>query len=100
MSYPNLDHMTTLCKLRATLEATGENRSGLYAKIKDGLFMRGVKLGRRAVGWPKGEIAAINAARIAGKSEEQIRAIVRQIEANRALPPGADRPTRNNHKAH
>jgi prophage regulatory protein len=40
-------------------------------------------LGGRTVGWPAGEVAAINAARIAGKSNEEIRALVVRLEADR-----------------
>jgi prophage regulatory protein len=42
-----------------------------------------VSLGARAVGWPSGEVAAINAARIAGKPDEEIRALVVKLEAAR-----------------
>jgi prophage regulatory protein len=37
----------------------------------------------RAVGWPSEEVQALNAARIAGKSDEEIRALVVKLEAAR-----------------
>jgi prophage regulatory protein len=64
-------------------DATGESRSTRYGRISDGLFPAPVKLGPRSVGWPESEVAAINAARIAGKSDEQIRALVVKLEAAR-----------------
>jgi prophage regulatory protein len=42
-----------------------------------------VQIGPRAVGWPSCEVAAINAARIAGKSDVEIRALVAKLEAAR-----------------
>lgn len=38
---------------------------------------------RRQTGWPSSEVAAINAARIAGKSDEEIRELVLKLEAAR-----------------
>jgi prophage regulatory protein len=44
-----------------------------------------VRIGRAAVGWPASEVDAINRARIAGKTDEQIRALVQQLhEARKA----------------
>jgi prophage regulatory protein len=40
-------------------------------------------LGARAVGWPAQEVLAINAARIAGKPEADIRALVSTLHARR-----------------
>jgi prophage regulatory protein len=63
---------------------TGLPRSSLYAQIKAGLFTRPVSLGPRTAGWPAHEVAALNAARIAGKSDDEIRALVRKLESARA----------------
>ena len=46
--------------------------------------MRPVSLGARAVGWPAHEVDALNAARIAGKPETEIHALVAKLEAARA----------------
>jgi prophage regulatory protein len=35
------------------------------------------------VGWPDNEVAALNAARIAGKSESEVRELVVKLEAAR-----------------
>lgn len=65
---------------RPRVEATsGYSRSTLYLRISEGLWTTGVALGPRAVGWPSGEVAAINAARIAGKSDNEIRVLVAQL---------------------
>jgi prophage regulatory protein len=63
--------------------ATGLSRSTLYLRIAHGVFMHPVSLGGRAVGWPASEVAALNAARIAGKPDTEIRELVAQLEAAR-----------------
>ena len=72
-----------ILRLPAVKEASGLYRSSLYARIKEGLWPRQIGIGPRAVGWASDEVAAVNAARIAGKDEEQIRALVRKLEAER-----------------
>jgi prophage regulatory protein len=62
---------------------SGLSRSTIYLRITQGLWPRGVSLGPRAKGWPASEVAAINAARIAGKSDDDIRALVTRLEAQR-----------------
>jgi prophage regulatory protein len=42
-----------------------------------------ISLGPRCIGWPANEVAALNAARIAGKTDEEIRALVVKLEAAR-----------------
>lgn len=70
---------------RKQVEAAGcGSRSTIYLRIEQGLFPRPVKLGARAVGWPAREVAAINAARIAGQSDDAIRKLVQNLEAARS----------------
>ena len=76
-------------RLPMTLAESGKKRSSLYEAIKSGTWTRPVKLGPRAVGWPDTEVRAINAARIAGDSELEIRALVVRLEADRKKAPGA-----------
>jgi prophage regulatory protein len=61
----------------------GRSRSSHYNDIQQGLFTRPVYIGARAVGWPAHEVATLNAARIAGKTDEEIRALVAKLEAAR-----------------
>ena len=63
-----LEHLlTTLTILRRKQveSESGYSRSTIYLRITQGLWTRPVSLGPRAVGWPAGEVAALNAARIA-----------------------------------
>jgi prophage regulatory protein len=73
----------TILRLPAVKQATGLSRSTIYLRIVNGVFTHPVSLGGRAVGWPAHEVAALNAARIAGKPDAEIRALVAQLEAAR-----------------
>ncbi len=70
-------------RLPAVKSESGLSRSTIYLRITQGLWTKPVSLGARAVGWPSGDVATINAARIAGKSDEEIRALVVKLEAAR-----------------
>jgi prophage regulatory protein len=48
-----------------------------------------VRLGPRSVGWPASEVAAINTARIAGMTDDEIRALVVKLEAARKAAASA-----------
>jgi prophage regulatory protein len=73
----------TILRLPAVLKERGRSRSAHYLDIQQGLFTKPVQIGLRAVGWPSGDASAINAARIAGKNDEEIRALVVKLEADR-----------------
>ena len=68
-----------------TIKAETGHRShaSIYTAIKEGLFTKPVAIGQRAVGWPSEEVQSINAARIAGKSEDYIRQLVIRLHAKR-----------------
>lgn len=72
-----------ILRLPAVLSERGRSRSAHYLDIQQGLFTRPVHIGLRAVGWPTSEVSAINSARIAGKSDEEIRVLVRKLEIGR-----------------
>ena len=79
--------LTTLTILRRKQveSESGYSRSTIYLRITQGLWTRPVSLGPRAVGWPAGEVAALNAARIAGKTDGQIRDLVVQLHRARGV---------------
>lgn len=81
----------TIQRLHAVLQARGRSRSSHYLDIRQGLFTRPVQIGLRAVGWPAYEVDAINAARIAGRSEDEIRALVLKLETARKAATGGAR---------
>ena len=64
-------------------QATGNSRSTIYRNIQKGLFTRPVNIGGERVAWPANEVQAINQARIAGKSDADIKLLVIELEAAR-----------------
>lgn len=74
---------STILRLPAVKAETGYSRSSIYLRISQGLWPKPVSLGARAVGWPADEVAALNAARIAGKGDDEIRRLVTKLEAAR-----------------
>ena len=75
----------SILRLPAVKTSTGLSRSTIYLRIAQGEFTKPVSLGGRAVGWPAHEVAALNAARIAGKSSPEVRDLVVKLEAARKI---------------
>ena len=73
----------SILRLPAVKASTGLSRSTLYLRIAQEVFTHPVSLGGRAVGWPAHEVESLNAARIAGKPDSEIRALVEKLEAAR-----------------
>ncbi len=76
----------TLLRFERVMAERGRGRTATYGDVKNGLLTAPVPLGGRRIGWPAGEISRLNAARIAGKSDDEIRELVQQLhEARKAL---------------
>jgi prophage regulatory protein len=75
--------MIELLRLPVLKGSTGMSKSTLYERIAEGLFPKQVPLGGRIVAWPANEVAAVNAARIAGHTAAQIRELVSKLHAAR-----------------
>jgi len=48
--------VNAILRLPAVKARTGLSKSTLYALMAEGRFPRAVRLGRRSVGWPSGEV--------------------------------------------
>ena len=72
-----------LLRLPDVLALTASTRSTHYLRIQQRLMTPPVKLGERVAAWPADEVEAINAARIAGKTSDEIRELVTQLEQQR-----------------
>lgn len=72
-----------LIKLPEVLGLTAKSRSTHYHEIKIGLMPPPVRLGEQSVAWVESEILAINAARISGQSDEQIKQLVKKLVSDR-----------------
>ena len=75
--------LQTIYRLPTVKFQSGYSRSTIYLRIAQGLWTKQVSLGPRCVGWPAHEVEALNAARIAGKSDDEIRVLVAKLEAAR-----------------
>lgn len=82
-------NVLTILRRKQVQAETGYSRSTIYLRISQGLFVRPVSLGARAVGFPAAEVAALNAARISGRSDTEIRALVTKLERARGAAGSA-----------
>ena len=75
----------SILRMPAVKAETGHrSHASIYNAITAGLFTKPVPIGTRSVGWPDYEVRAINTARIAGKSEAEIRELVSRLHAKRS----------------
>lgn len=72
-----------ILRLPAVKSESGHSRSTIYLRIAQGLWTKPVSLGGRSVGWPASEVSTLLTARIAGKTDDEIRALVVKLEAAR-----------------
>lgn len=74
----------SILRMPAVKAETGHrSHASIYTAIKAGLFTQPVQIGQRSVGWPDDEVKAINAARIAGQTNDAIKALVNRLHAKR-----------------
>lgn len=76
--------MSILRKPEVKAETGWRSDASVSSAVRAGLLTKPVQLGPRSVGWPDYEVKAINAARIAGKSDSEIKALVNRLHAKRA----------------
>jgi len=73
-----------LWRIDACKAETGDrSNTSIYNAIKAGLFPQSVAIGQRARAWPDYEVKAVTRARIAGQSEDDIRALVARMHQKR-----------------
>lgn len=73
-----------ILRIPETLERLGTSKTNLYDKVNEGLFTSPVKiLGKRAVGFAESEVDAILTFVIAGKSDDELRGLVRLLNEER-----------------
>ncbi len=75
--------MTILRLPSVKAEMGHRSDASIYNAIRAGMFPVGVQIGQRAKGWPDYEVKAINSARIAGKSDDEIRNLVKLLHSKR-----------------
>jgi prophage regulatory protein len=78
---------TRILPRRAVFGSNGRYGRSISSGKRDihrGVFVPSIPMGPRQVGWIEAEVEAVLRARIAGKSEDEIRELVRQLVAARA----------------
>ena len=65
------------------IEAGYKSHASIYKLIRKGLWTKPVRLGMRSVGWPEAEVHAICQARIAGKTDDDLRKLVVELHLRR-----------------
>lgn len=75
--------LQTIFRLPAVKSESGYSRSTIYLRISQGLWTKQISLGPRCIGWPANEVTALNAARISGKTDAEIRDLVVRLESAR-----------------
>lgn len=81
----------SLLRLPGVLGRYGCQKTKLYELIKNGLFTPPVDLGGRLAAWPDIEVDAIIHARIAGKTDDEIKALVCELISQRTAETGIGR---------
>ncbi|MBT9611914.1 MAG: AlpA family phage regulatory protein [Burkholderiales bacterium] len=66
-------------RLPEVISLLGLSRSSIYLQISDGLFPPPIHMSARCSAWPMHEVQRIILARVAQKTESEVREIVREI---------------------
>jgi prophage regulatory protein len=83
MNQATSQNLTQLLRLPSVKQLIGKSRTTIYRDIQRGIFPRGVLIGGDRVAWPANEIETINKARIAGKTDADIKKLVEQLHQAR-----------------
>jgi len=72
-----------MMRQQPAMAKTGEKRSTFNSKVNSGLITKPIFISPRIKVWPEHELEAINRAWLAGYNEDQIRDLVKELEADR-----------------
>lgn len=78
-----------LLRKPAVLSLVGYSTTTLYDRINLGLFPKPIRIGARLSAWRGSEVVAVNDSIAAGKSDDELRAVVLAPEAARKEAPHA-----------
>ena len=82
--------MPIFFKLQEVLEYRHRSRSSHLRDVKNGLCTTSIKVGPNSVVWLRNELETLRSAVIAGKSEDEIRHLVRELHRERRAPQDID----------
>ncbi len=72
-----------LIRFEQVLPLYGTAETRFRQDVREGLMTSPIKPSRKLSLWPESELTAINAARLAGRKPDEIRALVQQLHAKR-----------------
>ena len=75
--------MNSFLRFQEVMKVMAMSRSTVYLRVKQGLLTQPVRIGERCTVWPENEISAINSARLALKTNDEIRELVKQLQQKR-----------------
>ena len=75
--------MNSFLRFPKVMEVMAMSRSTVHLRVKQGLLTTPVRIGQRCTVWPAHEISAINSARLALKTNDEIRELVMQLQQQR-----------------
>ena len=79
-----------ILRVKEARRCFGISRSHFYDLVSDGLIIEAVGISKRARGWPYYELEQILKAIISGKSEHEIRELVKKIKNQRVNLDGGN----------
>jgi prophage regulatory protein len=80
---PDINNFNPLLRRPIVEQFTVKGRSTLCRKAQKGLFPNPVKIGGGKSAWLKSEVDSINNARIAGKTDDEIKLLVEKLHLAR-----------------
>ncbi len=84
MNQKNINLPIALLSMDQLVKAVQLCRSHIYNLMRLGLFMRPVKISERRIVWLSTEVERWIEAKIAGKSDDEIKALVIQMQNSRS----------------
>lgn len=74
-----------LIRLQAVKAVLGHRSDAtIYTQITEGVFPRGVSIGKRSKAWPDYEVLAVARATVAGATILELQSLVQKLTADRA----------------
>lgn len=79
----HMSDIERLLKLESVMDRRASGRSKIFSDIQDGTWIRPIKRSFRDAVWREREVDILIRAEIAGKGRDEIKALVKRLEADR-----------------
>ncbi len=75
---------TNFIRMPRTKQKTGLSNGAVYHHMQQGMLPSSIRIGTKAVAWIESEIDAVMKARIERRTDDEVRELVKKLEADRA----------------